>query len=123
MVLTTIADPALLEGYYSNFAYHHHLDQVRVIVITDRKTPRGAFERCVSLCRRGLDTRCPTLDDQDSFLRKIGFPPELIPYNSDNRRNVGYLMAIEDQSDFLITIDDDNYCPADEDFFAAHAIV
>src|SRR4029077_2093685 len=42
---------------------------------------------------------------------------------SDNRRNVGYLMALESGADFLISIDDDNYCPEQDDFFSAHAVV
>jgi hypothetical protein len=46
-----------------------------------------------------------------------------VPYNSDNRRNVGFLMAYASGSEFLISIDDDNYCRPDEDFFAAHAAV
>jgi hypothetical protein len=56
-------------------------------------------------------------------LRKIGFDPELIPYDSDNRRNVGYLMALEESIDFLISIDDDNLCPSQEDFFREHSVV
>jgi hypothetical protein len=49
--------------------------------------------------------------------------PDAIPYNSDNRRNVGYLMAYEGGADFLISIDDDNFCTPGEDFFAEHAVV
>jgi len=47
----------------------------------------------------------------------------LIPYDSDNRRNIGFLMALQSGSDFLLSIDDDNYCRPDEDAFAAHAVV
>jgi hypothetical protein len=123
MVLTTIADPVVLEGYFANFAEHGHLEQVQVIVIPDRKTPPAAFLRCAELRKRGLDVVCPTLEQQERTLRCLGFPPELVPYNSDNRRNVGYLMAAESGADFLISIDDDNYCPAQGDYFAEHSIV
>jgi hypothetical protein len=34
----------------------------------------------------------------------------LVPYNSDNRRNIGYLMALESGNEILLSIDDDNYC-------------
>jgi hypothetical protein len=34
----------------------------------------------------------------------------LVPYNSDNRRNIGYLMALELGNGILLSIDDDNYC-------------
>lgn len=123
MVLTTIADPVVLEGYFANFAEHGHLEQVQVIVIPDRKTPPTVFLRCADLRNRGLDVACPTLEQQERTLRCLGFPPDLVPYDSDNRRNVGYLMAAEAGVDFLISIDDDNYCPAHEDFFAEHSIV
>src|SRR5579871_1620346 len=120
LVLTTIADPKILEGYRDNFARHGHLDQVDVIVIPDRKTPSAAFETCEHLAQCGLKIICPTLDEQDCYLKRIGLSSDIIPYNSDNRRNVGYLMALERGSDFLISIDDDNYCQYDEDYFGAH---
>jgi hypothetical protein len=123
MVLTTVGDPVLLEGYYANFLAHGHLEQVRVVVVPDRKTPAAIFDRCASLTKRGLSIACPSLQEQVCFLRKFGFPSEWIPQDSDNRRNVGYLMALQDPIDFLISIDDDNFSPADEDFFGQHAVV
>ena len=123
MVLTTIADPVVLEGYCANFEAHGHLDQVQVIVIPDKKTPLEVFLRCSELRKRGLHVFCPPIEEQERILQRLGFPPNLVPYNSDNRRNVGYLMAVEDGADFLISIDDDNYCPAKEDFFAEHSVV
>jgi hypothetical protein len=33
LVLTTIADPVFLEGYFENFSAHGHLNDVRVFVI------------------------------------------------------------------------------------------
>jgi hypothetical protein len=65
MVLTTIADPVVLEGYFANFAEHGHLEQVQVIVIPDRKTPPTVFLRCADLRNRGLDVVCPTLEQQE----------------------------------------------------------
>ncbi len=123
MVLTTIADPVVLEGYCANFTAHGHLDQIQVIVIPDRKTPSTIFQRCAELRKKGLDVLCPPLEEQERILLRLGFPPDLVPYNSDNRRNVGYLMAAESGADFLMSIDDDNYCPTEEDYFAEHSIV
>lgn len=123
MVLTTIADPVVLEGYCVNFTAYGRLEQVQVIVIPDRKTPPEAFLRCAELRKKGLDVLCPPVDEQERILRRLGFSPDLVPYNSDNRRNVGYLMAAESGADFLISIDDDNYCPANEDYFAEHSVV
>jgi len=123
MVLTTIADPVVLDGYCANFEAHGHLDQVQVIVIPDKKTPPEVFLRCAALRKKGLEVLCPMIEEQERVLSRLGFPPDLVPYNSDNRRNVGYLMAAESGADFLISIDDDNYCPAAEDFFEEHSVV
>jgi Reversibly glycosylated polypeptide len=121
LVLTTISDPVVLTGYYKNFSRYSHLANVEVIVIPDRRTPPEAFATCERLARQGLKIICPTLDDQNRFLKRIGLNHDFIPYNSDNRRNVGYLMGLERRSDFLISIDDDNYCCDDEDYFGLHA--
>jgi hypothetical protein len=120
LVLTTIADPVILDTYYRNFERYGHLDQVDVIVIPDKKTPAAAFETCARLSKKGLAVTCPTIEEQDTYLQRVGLPPGFILYNSDNRRNVGFLMALERDADFLISIDDDNYCGDDQDYFAAH---
>lgn len=123
LALTTIYDPKVLETYFRNFERFGRLEQVEAYLIPDKKTPPEAYAACRSLCARGFSVRCPTLQEQEAFLAKVGMPPHLIPYNTDNRRNVGFLMALEAGSDFLISIDDDNYCLDDEDFFAEHAVV
>lgn len=123
LVVTTIYDPVLLEDYRENFARFGHLEDVSIIVIPDRKTPAAVFDRCRELTRRGLKTVCPTLEEQEKYLARLSVPSAAIPYNSDNRRNIGYLMAYESGADFLISLDDDNYCAPDEDFFAEHGVV
>lgn len=123
LILTTINDPILLEGYLTNFKKYDHLQQVTVYVIPDLKTPTSLFKRCKSLRNRGLRTQCPTLKEQEKFLSKFHKFEKLVPYNSDNRRNIGFLMALEEEVDFIISIDDDNYCRPNEDFFAEHSIV
>lgn len=121
LVLTTIFDPVILDAYRRNFERYGHLEELDVIVIPDRKTPAAAFETCSRLARQGLRVVCPALEEQEAFLKQVGLPSGFIPYNLDNRRNVGFLMAWERGSDFLISIDDDNFCSEDEDYFAAHA--
>lgn len=120
LVLTTIFDPVILDAYFENFDRHEHLHEIEVIVIPDKKTPRAAYETCWRLARQGLRISCPSLEEQECYLRKTGLDDGFIPYNSDNRRNVGFLMALERQPDVLISIDDDNYCLEDKDYFAAH---
>ena len=123
LVLTTINDPALLMDYTENFKRYGHLDQIEVIVIPDEKTPAAAYERCRALAGQGVRILCPTIEEQEQYLTSIGLAPNAVPHNSDNRRNVGYLMAYGSGSNFLISIDDDNYCLPDEDYFAEHAVV
>lgn len=123
LVFTTIFDPICLEDFYNNFEKFGHLDQINVYVIPDKKTPVEAFDRCKNLKKRGMHIECPSISKQETFLTKCGIPNYFIPFNSDNRRNIGYLMALESRTDFIISIDDDNYCLDDEDFFHEHAIV
>ncbi|MFB3776907.1 MAG: hypothetical protein ACE141_04825 [Bryobacteraceae bacterium] len=123
VVLTTIANPVLLEQYHANFVEFGHLEAATVFVIPDRKTPAKAFDTCAVLRARGLRVSCPTLEEQDAFLRRAGMPPDAIPYDSDNRRNIGFLMALELQPDLLVSIDDDNFCCRGEDFLSEHVVV
>ena len=123
LVLTTIFDPVILDAYYRNFKRFGRLDQVEVIVVPDRKTPPIAFTRCQETSKLGLRVECPTLEEQETFLKHMGLDPAFIPYNSDNRRNVGYLMALGRNCDFVLSLDDDNYAMEDEDLFAQHEVV
>jgi len=123
LVLTTIHDGDVLQGYYDNITKYGHLEHASVIVIPDRKTPSEVFVRAQQLSRRGLNIACPTIAEQDEFLDKLGGFAGLVPYDSDGRRNVGFLMALERGVDFLVSIDDDNYCLPDSDFLSEHGIV
>ena len=124
LVLTTINDPVVLEDYFENFQSHGRLDDVTAYVIIDRKTPAAAVERMKVLKQKGFDIQFPDFDAQESFLNSVGMQAELVPYNSDNRRNIGYLMAYRDGVDFVISIDDDNFPVAGgDDVFGEHSIV
>src|SRR5262245_50086990 len=81
------------------------------------------FMLAKELNQKGLHILCPDIDEQEAFLKRVGIKPIMIPYDSDNRRNVGYLMTLESELDLVISIDDDNYCVDSEDFFAVHSIV
>src|SRR5690242_12431049 len=95
LVVTTIFEPTVLEQYYANFKKYGHLEQVEVILIPDRKTPASAAQLCEKLVKHGFHCVCPSLEEQEKFLRRVGLDPAIVPYDSDNRRNVGYLMALE----------------------------
>lgn len=87
--VTTIFDSDIINKYAENFSRFGHLDNVKIFVIPDRKTPKELYQRCYTLKGNGVNISIPTLDEQESFLNRVGLNPRFIPFNSDNRRNVG----------------------------------
>lgn len=114
IIVTTIFEPAFLDGYVANLRRFGRED-VEIIVIIDRKTPSSVADRCAHY---GL--LCPTLAEQETFLAQFPALAPRIPYDSDNRRNIGFLMALDRGAELLISIDDDNYCLDDVDFVGEH---
>lgn len=110
IVLTTINSGDILQGYCQQAETEGTQDRLSIIVIPDRKTPDELYAACRDLVARGFDVRCPTLAEQEDFLKSAGPLGPLVPYDSDNRRNIGYLMAWAEGCDVLLSIDDDNYC-------------
>jgi hypothetical protein len=123
IVVTTIFEPGWLDGYLDNIAAHGHRDSVTIRIICDQKSPPAVYEAARRAAGRGFSIDCPDLEEQERYLKRLSLPADFIPWNSDNRRNIGFLRAWEQGTDVLITIDDDNYCRADSDFIAAHGAV
>lgn len=123
MVLTTINNPVLLSDYYNNFKKNGLLENVNIIVVADKKTPETAFTQCQELQAKGMKIDYLDLEAQESYLKKFNKLSNIIPYNSDNRRNIGFLKAYEADTDFLISIDDDNYPISEENFIMEHSVV
>lgn len=123
LVVTTIYDGAVLESYCRQAELEEVKEELIIIVIPDRKSPVELFRKCAELGERGFKLLCPTISEQNRFLKKLGFPINLIPYDSDNRRNIGYLMALKEAGETIISIDDDNYCMGAENTFRDYAIV
>ncbi len=121
IVVTTIFEPRFLDGYVANLRRFGHED-ADLIVIIDRKTPASVAERCEHHRREGMSVLCPTLDEQEAFLARFPSMAGRIPYNTDNRRNVGFLMALDRGAEVLISIDDDNYVLDDVDFVGEHLV-
>ncbi len=123
IVITTINVPRLLEGYAANFEKYGHLQDVNTIIIGDRKTPHGAVDDLAANLRMtGFDVKYVGLEEQDQYLDRFPKMKPLIPFNSDNRRNIGYLMAAEQGADIIVAVDDDNFV-GDDDWYAGHALV
>jgi hypothetical protein len=123
LVATSIGDGAFLDDYVAAMHGENLTDDICLIIIPDLKTPQSLYERCEGIRKRGVKVLCPTVAEQDAFLKKLGPIAGIIPYNSDNRRNVGFLMAMEEGSPILISVDDDNYPRPGGAFFADHRTV
>lgn len=123
IVVTTIFEPAWLQGYLDNIKAHGQEQATTLRIICDQKTPATVYAAAAEAVRQGFQVECPTLDEQTAYLRKLGLPDDYIPWNTDNRRNIGFLKAWESGADVLISIDDDNYCRADSDFVGSHHVV
>lgn len=123
IVVTTIFEPAWLQGYLDDIRYHGRESDVTLRIIVDRKTPASVFGAAEKARKAGFLIDCPNLEEQQSYLTKLGISDSFIPWNSDNRRNIGFLRARESGADVLISIDDDNYCLSGSNFVGAHHVV
>ena len=123
IVVTTIFEPAFLDSYVEALQAGHLSDTANLIIIPDRKTPASVGRAAMAARQKGFRVACPTLEEQETFLQRLGLPAGFIPYDTDNRRNVGYLMALDQGCETLVSIDDDNYCPAGTRFVEDHRVV
>ncbi len=122
MVVTTIAPATVFLDYANNFLRHSH-NSVSFIIIGDQKTPTEKNREIVRDLRDfGFDAQFLTLKEQDAFLKPFPEMRRHIPKNSDNRRNVGFLLAAAQGHETIISVDDDNF-PRDDDFLAGHSHV
>jgi len=122
IVLTTIYVPKLLEEYANNFRKFNHFD-IGFIIIGDRPTPNDKCKKIADhLKELGFESYYLDVDSQKLWLKDFPKLAKIIPYNSDNRRNIGFLIAAEKNAQMIITIDDDNYV-TNEDYYKYHDIV
>lgn len=123
IVLTTINIPVLLQEYADNFLKFGHQDEVEVLVIGDKKTPKEVGELLNKISLTGVRAEYFDIEKQEVWLEKFPDFKKIVPYNSDNRRNIGYLIAAERGAEVVIAIDDDNYVDPAKDYLGAHSIV
>ena len=93
IVMTTINIPKVLESYCSNIAWFGHKDETEILVIGNLKTPEEARDYTLSFRKKAFETYFFDVKEQEKWLGRFPKLKDIIPYNSDNRRNVGYLMA------------------------------
>jgi hypothetical protein len=118
IVFTTIHNPVILGDLYDNIRKHGHLEEVKVWVVGDCKTPASAATLAREISKKGLETAYLDIAEQDDWGKAFGLYP-LIPYNTDARRIFGYLKALDEGCDLLLSIDDDNF-PTDDDLIGNH---
>jgi hypothetical protein len=123
LVVTTIFEPSWLDGYLTDLKGFDGRDRVTLRIVCDRKTPASVWAAAADARAAGFDVSCPTLDEQAAYLTSLAVPEDFIPWNTDNRRNIGFLQAWEHGADVVISIDDDNYCRPGSEFFATHLVV
>lgn len=124
LVFTTINIPKIAENFCENFKKFGHEEKVGVIIIGDKKSPdKASFNICNKLQTRGFDIEYFDIKKQERWLKDYPEFKKIVPYNSDNRRNIGFLIALEKGCEFIISVDDDNYPVEEIDFFGCHNIV
>lgn len=120
---TTIYPLDFLDAYADNLLRFGHERDVTIYVAGDRKSPPECEAQAAACRARGVNARFFAIDDQHDYLKRFPDLGAIIPENTDNRRNVAYLAALEDGAEIIISIDDDNYCLEDVDFLGQHARV
>ncbi len=121
LVVTSIGRGEFVAPYAELITASEATDLVRLIVIPDRKTPGELFEAVDGARRLGVNVLMPTLEQQQDLLARLACP-YLIPWDSDARRNVGFLLAWMSDAEYVVSIDDDNL-PARADLINRHAVV
>jgi hypothetical protein len=122
VVLTTIHVPKVLKSYIDNCRTFGHTD-IAFIIIGDLKTPPQCLSYLFSLRKTGYPFIYLGPQEQDKWLKDHKELRDFLPYNSIQRRNVGYLYAAQMGADVIISIDDDNFVLPDVDYFRAHGRV
>lgn len=124
IVLTTINIPKIAIDLCTNFEKHNHKDEVGILIIGDKKSPHEESALISKkLQKKGFEVEYFDLKRQEAVLKKYQSFEKIIPYNSDNRRNVGFLLALKNGCQKIISIDDDNFPLPNIDFLEAHSIV
>jgi len=118
IVVTSIFNNNWLGRIFNRLAEENILEDAKIYFISDNKTPTPVYLNAKELEKKGLNIEIPDLDNQNIFLSSIG-AKNFILENSDHRRNVGFLLAIRDKVEVLLSMDDDNF-PLSNNFFKTH---
>jgi hypothetical protein len=121
LVITTINAPTIADDFCANFQKFGHEKESSIIIIGDRKSPDDVSKEIVKkLTDQKFDVQYYDIPSQEEWLKRFADFSSIIPYNSDNRRNIGYVMAKEQGAEVIISVDDDNFPLPDVDFIGGH---
>jgi hypothetical protein len=112
-------DP-FLNSYTTNLKKFGHETDVEIIIAGDRKSPIESKDVAQKYIKNGFNIKYLDIDWQKNYLQRFPDLLNIIPENSDNRRNVAYLFALEEGADIIISVDDDNFPLNDVDFIGDH---
>jgi hypothetical protein len=74
------------------------------------------------LTARGFATEYLDLQAQERYMQRFPELYRLLPLNSDQRRNIGYLKAVEQGAEVVVALDDDNFV-GEDDWYLGHSVV
>ncbi len=123
IVVTTIHNGNFIHEYYTHFQSFSNPENVHFYVVGDLSTPASCRNQVEYYTQQGLPWYYLDPKTQDEFLKPFPKLATEIPWQTDNRRNVGFLMAYRDRCDVIIAIDDDNYPKEKWSFLAGHSTV
>ena len=121
-IATTTIFPVgqFLESYSANLRKFGREKDVTIYIAGDRKSPPDSGEVAQQFCKEGFQIEFMDITYQRDYLGRFPDLAAIIPENSDNRRNVAYLRALEEGADVVISVDDDNFPVPDVDFVDEH---
>lgn len=122
LVTTTINIPTVIADYVAN-AKNFGVRDIVIIVVGDRKSPQQTASYLANI-ESDFPIEYLDIERQNAFMGAAPALRDFLPFDSVQRRNIGYLFAVwEYNAEIIITVDDDNF-PIDEvDFFGGHATV
>lgn len=124
IVMTTINAAESLDTYAEHISEAGGAIDAHILVIGDKKVHPDIGNRIAGIQKRYGDiVEWWGFNEQVAWLKR--YAPNLIddiPAHSDNRRNVGYLIALSRGADMFVSVDDDNFPVRGDNFVLGHAV-
>src|SRR3989344_15127 len=121
IVFTTIYHPLVLNNLFENISKYGHIKDTIIWVVGDKKTPESIRNLVQTINTKGLEVNYLDINEQEKLGKIYPAFYSRIPFDNETRRNIGYLKALEEGCEVLISIDDDNFPVVDDDFIGGHS--